>query len=173
MYRSDRMPGGFVSELFRYRDQQTGLGTRRSLSLGADATSTTQSRQFQRSSLERPRHSGLFQAVHRLDAQIDEASRRELSAWITDQYATDYGDVPLGFLSRCYLGPPYVDHRLDLLHSIVEHFAPGDAVPSPFDRARVLARLSSYEYIEVYGSGTLVPIRVDGSVDVAIGGSDG
>jgi hypothetical protein len=167
------MNGGFVSGLFRSRDQKTGLSGTQSLSAAQASTTTTGPRRKERINLQKPRHSGLFEAVHRLDAQIDEAGRRELAAWITDQYATDYGDVPLGFLARCYLGPPYVDHRLDLLASIVEHFQPADAVPAPFDRARVLARLSSYEYIEVYGSGTLVPVRVDGSVDVPIGGPHG
>lgn len=126
-----------------------------------------------RTAAQRSRHSGILQAVQRLDAQIDEAARRELAAWITDQYATEYGDVPLGFFARCHLGPPYVDHRIDLLRSIVEHYAPGDAVPAPFDRARMLARLGSYEFIEVYGSGTLVPVRVDGTVDAPIGGTHG
>jgi hypothetical protein len=122
---------------------------------------------------QRPRHSGLFQAMQRLDAQIDQAARRELADWISEQYATDYGDIPLGFVAKCYLGAPYVDHRLDLLHSIAEHYQPADAVPAPFDRARMLARLGSYAFIEVYASGLLVPVRVDGSVDSPHGGSDG
>jgi len=134
---------------------------------------TSGQQRLQRATLQKPRHSGLFEAVHRLDAQIDEASRRELAAWITDQFATEYGDIPLGFLAQCHLGPPYVDHRLDLMAQIVEHFQPADAVPAPFDRARPLARLNSYEFIEVYGSGTLVPVRVDGTVDAPIGGSHG
>ena len=137
-------------------------------SVGAQST-TTGGRA--RVNLQKARHSGLFEAIHRLDAQIDEASRRELTAWITDQYAKDYGDIPLGFLARCHLGAPYVDHRLDLLQSIAEHFTPDSVVPAPFDRARSLARSSSYEFIEVYASGTLVAVRIDGSVDTSIGGS--
>jgi hypothetical protein len=162
-----------VSGLFRSRDQKTGLSGAQSLSAAPTSATTAGQQQLQRATLQKARHSGLFEAVHRLDAQIDEASRRELAAWITDQYATEYGDVPLGFLARCHLGPPYVDHRLDLMAQIVEHFQPADAVPTPFDRARPLARLSSYEFIEVYGSGTLVPVRVDGSVDAPIGGPHG
>jgi hypothetical protein len=37
----------------------------------------------------------------------------------------------------------------------------------------MLARLSSYEFIEVYASGLLVPVRRDGSVDAPTGGTDG
>lgn len=159
-----------MSELFRSKEKEVGHKARRSLDVSHASAMTAGEQQLQRATLQKPRHSGLFQAVHRLDAQIGEVSRRELAAWISDQYATDYGDIPLGFLARCYLGPPYVDHRLDLLAQIVEHYQPADAVPSPFDRARALARLSAYEFIEVYGSGTLVPVRVDGSVDASIGG---
>jgi len=158
-----------VGGLFRSRDQKSGLvGT--DSSVGAkSATPGVRTRV----NLQKARHSGLFEAIHRLDAQIDEASRRELAAWITDQYTREYGDVPLGFLARCYLGAPYVDHRLDLLQSIAEHFTPDSVVPAPYDRARSLARSNAYEFIEVYASGTLVPVRVDGTVDTSIGGSHG
>lgn len=162
-----------MSELFRSRDRRTGLSGTQSLSAGQTSTTTSGQQRLQRTTLHKPRHSGLFEAVHRLDAKIDEASRRELAAWITNQYTTEYGDIPLGFFAQCHLGPPYVDHRLDLMAQIVEHFQPADAVPSPFDRARPLIRLSSYEFIEVYGSGTLVPVRVDGTVDTLIGGPHG
>ena len=145
----------------------------RTQSIDLRASGTTASGHVARVDLVKPRHSGLFEAVHRLDTQLDAATRRQLVDWITDQYATDYGDVPLGFLARCYLGPPYVDHRLDLVRSIVEHFQPVDAVPEPFNGARMLARLSSYEYVEVYASGTLVPVRVDGGVEAAVGGPNG
>ena len=151
--------------MFRSRDQRHGLS--------ATAQTAQVPAVIARPNRQRPRHGGLFEAINRLDAQIDEASRRELAAWITDQYATDYGDVPLGFLARCYLGAPYVDHRLDLLQSIAEHFTPGDVVPAPFDRARALARSGSYQFVEVYASGALVPVRVDGSVDTLTGGSHG
>jgi len=116
--------------------------------------------------LRRPRHAGLFEAVHRIDAQLDEASRRELEGWIGDQYSVEYGDVPLGFVALCHLGPPYVDHRLDLLHSIVEHYGAGDSMPEPFAQARMLARTGAYPFVEVYGSGQIIPVRADGSIVV-------
>lgn len=130
----------------------------------------------QRSSLaerRKPRHSGLFEAVARLDASIDAAARRELADWIRDQYAQDYPEVPLGFVARCYLGPPFVDHRLSLMQSIVEHYQPADSVPHPFGGARMMARLGSYEFVEVYSNGTFIPVRTDGTVDVSPGGSHG
>ena len=111
----------------------------------------------------RPRHDDLRQAVHRLDVGLDEQARRQLAGWVSEQYAVEYGDIPLGFLAVCYLGPPYVDHRLDLIHVIVEHFGPSDPVPAPFDGARMMVRSGGYAFVEVYASGELVPILSDGT----------
>lgn len=102
--------------------------------------------------------------MHRIDAGLDQASCRELARWIGDRYHVDHGAVPVGFVARCHLGPPYVDHRLDLCHSIVEHYAPRDVMPEPFAAARMLARTGAYAFIEVYANGELRPVRDDGSV---------
>jgi hypothetical protein len=111
----------------------------------------------------RPRHSGLFEAVHRLDARLDETARQELSEWIREEYRGEFGDIPLGLVSTCRLGPPYVDHRLDLFASIIDHFSAAESMPEPFQQARVLARVGAYEFVEVYASGRLVPVRPDGT----------
>lgn len=117
-----------------------------------------------RRTLRRPRHGGIFEALHRLDAHIDAAARAELARWIRDEYTSEFGDVPLGFVARCHLGPPFIDHRLDLFHSIVDHYAPGDVMPDPYNGARMLARTGGYEFVEVYASGDLRPVLADGSV---------
>jgi len=109
------------------------------------------------------RHSGLFQAVRQLDSGLDLEARRQLARWIGDQYAVEYGSVVLGMVSVCYLGPPYVDHRLDLLGSIVEHYGPGDPMPPPFENARMLARSGSYAFVEVHSNGDIIPVLEDGS----------
>jgi hypothetical protein len=111
----------------------------------------------------KPRHSGLFEAIHRLDAQLDEASRRGLSEWIQAEYRREYADIPIGMVATCYLGPPYVDHRLDLFMSIIDHFSAADSMPEPYQQARMLARVGAYEFVEVYASGRLVPVRPDGT----------
>jgi hypothetical protein len=111
-----------------------------------------------------PRHAGIFEAVHRIDAGLDAATRAELAKWIRDEYEREFGDVPLGFFAQCHLGPPYVDHRLDLWQSILEHYAPTDTVPEPYARARMLVRTNAYDFIEVYASGDLKPVLRDGSV---------
>ncbi|GAB7046454.1 hypothetical protein [Catenuloplanes indicus] len=110
------------------------------------------------------RHAGIFEAVHRLDAGLDATARAEIARWVRDEYEKEFGDVPLGFFAQCHLGPPYVDHRLDLWQSITDHYAPADFVPEPFVGARPLARSGAYDFIEVYASGELKPVLQDGSV---------
>ncbi|WP_031483649.1 hypothetical protein [Streptomyces bicolor] len=111
-----------------------------------------------------PRPRELRDAVGRLDAGLDENARRQLAEWIGEQYQASYGEIPLGFLARCYLGPPYVDHQLDLFQVIVRHFAPTDQVPEPFAGARMLVRSGGYAFVEVYSGGLLLPVLDDGTV---------
>lgn len=111
-----------------------------------------------------PRPQALRDAVGRLDAGLDEQTRRQLAEWIGEEYRANYGEIPLGFLARCYLGPPYVDHQLDLFHVIVRHFAPSDQVPDPFSGARMLVRSGGYAFVEVYSGGLLLPVLDDGTV---------
>jgi hypothetical protein len=110
------------------------------------------------------RHAGIFEAVHRIDASLDPAMRAELGKWIRDEYEREYGDIPLGLFAQCHLGPPYVDHRLDLWQSIVEHYTRADAVPPQFAEARTIVRSGAYDYVEVYASGLTIPVLKDGSV---------
>jgi hypothetical protein len=115
---------------------------------------------------ERYRNRGerMREAVNRLDARLDERAVGELLERIRDEYPVECGDVPVGLFSRCRLGPPHVDHRLDLSGGILEHFTSDDIVPAPFSGARMLVRTGGYAFVEVYGSGLLLPVRDDGTV---------
>lgn len=144
-------------ELNTGQDPRIGLGPVRGQRLGTGSSGRLRDRR-------KPRQAGLFAAMHRLDMALDPAARAELTRWVRDEYDTQFGDVPLGFVAVCHLGPPYVDHRLDLFRSIVDHFGPADAMPEPFARARMLVRTGAYEYVEVYASGELQAVRPDGSV---------
>ncbi len=114
-------------------------------------------------SLRARRSAGLVSAVRQLDASIDQASREAIADHIRAEYERDIGDIPVGFVSACQLGPPYVDHILDLGGRIIEHYAPADPMPEPFAQARMLARSPAYAYVEVYLSGMVVPVQADGT----------
>ena len=72
---------------------------------------------------------------------------------------------PLGIVAKCYLGHPYEVHVCDLAGGIVEHFELGRPMSQLFERARSLARHSTYSFIEVYAD-TLRAVSKDGSVSV-------
>ena len=118
---------------------------------------------FERNQRRRPRSAELVQAVLNLDMTQDAAYRAELIDWIEAAYAERMGGVLLGLFARCYLGAPYVDHRLTIVGRILEHYSAGDEVPAPFDGARGLARSSVYSYIEIYSDGEVVPVTADGT----------
>ncbi|MEU6100617.1 hypothetical protein [Streptomyces flaveolus] len=134
------------------------LGTPRRQATGAPGPDVT------RRELYRPRPRSLREALHRLDAGLDDHACRSLAEWIREEYTTTYGAVPLGFVARCYLGPPYVDHMLNLFGVIVRHFAPAEPMPDPYSSARMLARSGGYAYIEVYSDGLILPVLEDGTV---------
>ncbi|MGW4974033.1 hypothetical protein ACWEP3_29800, partial [Streptomyces albidoflavus] len=114
--------------------------------------------------LFRNRSAALLGTVARLDQAVDEEAARRFAESAAGAYAEEFGAVPLGLVARCLLGPPYVDHILNLSGVIVRHFAPHTAMPEPFDRARMLARSDGYLYVEVFSDGLTVPVRPDGTV---------
>lgn len=58
--------------------------------------------------------------------------------------------LPLGIVSRCYLGTPYEVHTLDCSGNIIQHFKTHESLASVLERARSLALHQSYAFIEVY-----------------------
>ncbi|HWG28495.1 hypothetical protein [Actinospica sp.] len=130
----------------------------------AQSSNTSAAQRLAIRELRRPRGAVLLDAVRRLDAGLDEQACRALAEQISAQYAKDFGGgVPIGLLATCYLGAPYVDHRLNLIELIVEHYTPGSAVPDPYAAARPLVRSGAYAYVEVYSDGLIVPVLPDGS----------
>jgi len=81
---------------------------------------------------------------------------------------TEFGiaeTMPLGLVARCYLGPPYQVHLLDLTGRILEHYDGAQTMPPPFERARALALHGAYAAIEVYAE-RMVCVRPDGTTAV-------
>lgn len=140
------------------RPGQQGPG----ISLGGPGTPVARSNAPERVQLSR-RGGRYLDLVSKLDAgghvptnvaAIAEAIRAEFDVGAT---------LPLGLVSRCYLGAPFEVHIVDLTGQIVDHYHAGQPLPYPFERARRLATHRSYEAIEVYES-RLVAVRADGSV---------
>lgn len=109
------------------------------------------------------RSADLLEAVQRLDTTIDPATAQAIMQWINDEYESRQGGQLVGLFGKCYLGAPYVDHRLDLGGGyILEHFTRDQEPPPAFRAARPFARSDAYVFIEVYGDGSVVPVRADG-----------
>jgi hypothetical protein len=90
----------------------------------------------------------------RLDAGGVVASKQKVQELI-DRIASEFPELaeiqlPLGIVSRCYLGEPYEIHSLDSRLEIIEHYKRGETAPNGLEKARRLALHPSYAYIEVY-----------------------
>ena len=109
----------------------------------------------------------LLQVIQKIDLYTDLKRFEESINWINQQYPHETS-LPIGFFSRCYLGAPFIDHKLSLTNHILEHYARGDVVPDPYVRARALAANPAYRTIEVYSTGQIVPIYADGSAAATI-----
>lgn len=146
------------------RPGRQGLGTQPGLGAQRASAPATPAPGVVRRELYTPRSPELLDAVGRLDAGLDEQACRSLADWLREQYTTAYGSVPLGYVARCHLGPPFVDHQLSLLGVIVRHFSAAEPMPQPFSAARMLARSGGYAYVEVYDDGLILPVLDDGTV---------
>jgi hypothetical protein len=105
----------------------------------------------------------LLDAVRSLDTTTDPAVMQAIIDVINEEYEQRQVGRIVGLFSRCYLGAPYVDHRLDLAGTmILEHYERTSAPPPPFSTARPVVRNDAYLYVEVYDDGSIVPVRGDG-----------
>jgi hypothetical protein len=119
--------------------------------------------------LRQQRSKTYMEAVKRLDAGTHHQNRAaldEVLRGITSEFPELTIDQrPLGIVSVCHLGAPYVVHICDLSGNIIEHYESYKAMPPLFERARPLSLHSAYEFIEVYPD-RLRAVANDGSVSV-------
>lgn len=119
--------------------------------------------------LRQKRSAAYVEAIHRIDAGTHQADRASLDS-LLQEIANEFPEltieqVPLGIVSKCYLGAPYQVHICDFRGEIVEHFQTYRPMPPLFERARSLAIHQAYALVEVY-TNTLRAIASDGSVSV-------
>ena len=143
-----------------------------SLTTSAAAGASAMTKEQAHKRLRARRSSGYVQAMKRLDAGghlIDPVKMGELIAAIREELPeVDITYHPIGIVSRCYLGPPYEVHTLDVEGSIIEHYWRGRRMPDLLERARSLASHEAYEFIEVYAD-CLRAVSADGAVSLVEG----
>lgn len=132
------------------------FGTRsREIDMAA-TQSIARNRRFQRSE-------ELLEMVRTLDTATDPRMLEAAMERIEEEYEERQVGRIIGLFSRCYLGAPYVDHRLDMMGTmIIEHYTRAESPPPPYGMARPMARSDSYLYVEVYDDGSVIPVRPDG-----------
>lgn len=120
----------------------------------------------------RPRSRRYLDGLARLDAgtNVTAARLEEIVAEIHREFTERWAALPLGIVSRCYLGHPYEVHTLAPDGGIVEHYQVGGTLPGPLERARGASLTGLYLAVEVYAD-RLVCLRTDGST-VTLGGGD-
>ncbi len=119
--------------------------------------------------LRKQRSKTYVQAMKRLDAGTHQQNRAALDE-VLQGIASEFPELtidqrPLGIVSICYLGAPYVVHICDLSGNIIEHYESYRTMPPLLERARALALHSAYAFIEVY-SDRLCAVAADGSLSV-------
>ncbi len=119
--------------------------------------------------LRQKRSRAYLEAVSKFDVGTYQSDRAALAA-LLEAIAGEFPELridqlPLGIVSRCYLGAPYEVHICALTGDILEHFELFRPMPPQFERARTLALHPAYAFVEVYGD-TLRAIAADGSVSV-------
>jgi len=101
-----------------------------------------------------------------LDAKtlIDTKGMNELIKAIQEEFGiAELSSLPLGILSKCFLGHPYEVHTLDLSGSqIIKHYKATEIMEAEFEKARSIAQHNAYAMIEIYKD-KIILIREDGS----------
>jgi len=115
-----------------------------------------------------PRSKSYLELISKLDAGVHHHNKtawEELKSGIQHELPPNAFEMLIGIVSKCYLGAPYEVHTLDFFGQIIEHYKTGQSMKPDLERARNLAKHSSYICIEVY-SGKLVAVAHDGQASI-------
>lgn len=94
----------------------------------------------------------------------DTKGMAELMQAIREEFGTaELAGLPLGIVSKCFLGHPYEVHTLDLSGSqVIKHYTGAETMEADFEKARAVAMHNAYAMVEVYKN-KIILIREDGS----------
>jgi hypothetical protein len=111
-------------------------------------------------------------AIKKLDAggvKCSHANMEELLQAIRNEFPElEPYQYPVGIIAKCFLGPPYEVHTLDIKLDIIQHYKKGEVLPEQLNRGKSLALHPSYEFVEVF-SDTLRAVTKNGDVAVIKG----
>ncbi|WP_294960332.1 hypothetical protein [uncultured Flavobacterium sp.] len=95
---------------------------------------------------------------------IDTKGMDQLIKSIQEEFGTaELSNLPLGILSKCFLGHPYEVHTLDLSGSqIIKHYKTTETMQAEFEKARAVAKHNAYAMVEIYKD-KIILIREDGT----------
>jgi len=117
------------------------------------------------SRLRQKRSANYIRAMTQLDAGCHCQDPRAVEALIAaiqqELPEVTIDKLPVGVVSRCFLGEDYEVHTLDRDGGIVQHYRRHQALPPLLERARSLALHSQYLFVEVYVD-SLVAVRSNG-----------
>lgn len=107
-----------------------------------------------------------FKNLDTSHGKVDPETIKRIISMVKEEFPDlAIADLPLGYVSKCYLGRPFEVHILDLKLEIVEHYKEYEGMPGDYERARALALNPAYILVEVYLN-TLRAISEDGEVSV-------
>ena len=136
------------------QNQQIGGG----LSLERKNEARTSSRQLSKLELDRllrkPRSREYMEAMIKLDIGShthNDAQRDEIIRILQNEFPeVELGGILEGIIAKCYIGPEYDVHSINISGGIIHHFQKNESMPPELARARALAARGTYEFIEVY-----------------------
>ena len=104
--------------------------------------------------MRKPRSKRYMEAMHKLDAGGHVHNQKQVDE-IIDAIRSEFPDVEitgvmLGIVAICYLGQPYEVHTLSLTGGIIRHYRRGEPLPGELEKARTLAMMGGYDFVEVY-----------------------
>ncbi|WP_343618785.1 hypothetical protein [Flavobacterium sp.] len=135
------------------------------INLASDTKIQTQGFVSDRDLLKR-RSKKYLDLIAGLDAETltDTKGMDELQKAIHEEFGTaEIASLPLGILSKCFLGHPYEVHTLDLSGSqIIKHYTVAEIMEPQFEKARSVVKHNAYAMVEIYND-KIILIREDGT----------
>jgi len=104
--------------------------------------------------LRQKRSQNYLTAIGKLDTGGHVCSQHDVDALLAAMRAEfpeiSIDRLPIGIVSKCYLGMPFEVHTLDRIGQIIRHYKIHEPLPDGLERARGLARHPAYAFVEVY-----------------------